>query len=289
MNTRKPTKRSEGLANAIRDFEAVFREGVFNGSNSVTTWRSAYLPYLKKVEKLGAVTLTPEILRQALESYPPASRSRQQCGSVLGILARFAGIDLPADWSDLATGYLAPTKESKATVDDSAILDGYARIPSDEWKVVYGLIAAYGLRNYEPFFCDFSSMKPSDGYTLKVLPVGNVGAREIHPLNHQWIEGFGLAALAGNARILPRVCIDLEKTTLQQVGRRVSEQFKRYQSGVLASDLRHSWAVRAIKSSIPDSVTAKMMGVDIPRFVGEYRAWIDVRDQEYMRTRFWAA
>lgn len=280
-------KRSIPLRRAIKNFEAAFWAGAFNGSGSKSSWQSAYLPYLRKLEQLGGEDLTAELLRQALESYPSATRGRQQCGRVIGMLARSAGLDLPGDWNELATGYIMPTKESKAIADDSAILDGYFRIPSNAWKLVYGLVATYGLRNYEPFFCDFSLMNPSDGWTLRVLPIGSSAARDIQTLNHDWIQRFDLAVVAGNPDVLPQVSRDLRKTTLQQVGRRVAEQFRRYDVGVLASDLRHSWALRAIKASIPDSVTARMMGIDIPRFVSEYQAWIDLRDQEYMRSRSW--
>ena len=60
--------------------------------------------------------------------------------------------------------------------------------------------------------------------------------------------------LAENPAALPAIQTDLRRTTLQQVGRRVSEQFRRYDLPITPYDLRHAWAVRTIHVGLPDTV-----------------------------------
>ena len=62
-----------------------------NPAGCRTTWTSAYLPYLRRLRQQAvsqALPLTTQLLEAVLESYPLASRGRQQCGTALAALAR---------------------------------------------------------------------------------------------------------------------------------------------------------------------------------------------------------
>ncbi|MFM8935376.1 MAG: tyrosine-type recombinase/integrase, partial [Vulcanococcus sp.] len=63
-------------------------------------------------------------------------------------------------------------------------------------------------------------------------------------------------------------------TTLQQVGRRVAEQFRRYGLPLTPYDLRHAWAVRTIHIGLPDTVAARMMGHSVAIHTRTYHHWI---------------
>jgi integrase len=94
------------------------------------------------------------------------------------------------------------------------------------------------------------------------------------------VDRFNLTLLASNAGALPPVCTDLRQTTLQQVGRRVAEQFRRYDVPLTPYDLRHAWAVRTIHIGLPDTVAARMMGHSVAIHTRTYHHWITRRDQQ---------
>ena len=94
------------------------------------------------------------------------------------------------------------------------------------------------------------------------------------------MDRFNLTHLASNAAALPPVCTDLRHTTLQQVGRRVAEQFRRYDVPLTPYDLRHAWAVRTIHIGLPDTVAARMMGHSVAIHTRTYHHWITRRDQQ---------
>ncbi|MGB7563628.1 MAG: site-specific integrase [Prochlorococcaceae cyanobacterium] len=254
-----------------------------NRAGTHTTWRSAYLPYLRR---LGAQAqeadrpLDVALLLQVLESYGPASRSRQQCGIALAALARFLELELPSDWSQRAGGYGLHRAQFRQLPSDDLILGLLERIPNPQWRLAYGLMATYGLRNHELFFCDCSALAPGGDRVLRVLPTSKTGEHQVWPFQPAWVERFDLPRLGVEAAALPPVCTDLERTTLQQVGRRVAEQFRRYGLPITPYDLRHAWAVRTIHIGLPDTVAARMMGHSVAIHTRTYHHWITRRDQQ---------
>jgi integrase len=153
-------------------------------------------------------------------------------------------------------------------------------IPNPRWRLVYGLMATYGLRNHEAFFCDVSALAPGGDRVIRVLPTSKTGEHQVWPFQPGWVDQFGLEALAAGSDALPQVSTDLRRTTLQQVGRRVAEQFRRYNLPITPYDLRHAWAVRTIHIGLPDTVAARMMGHSVAIHTRTYHHWITRRDQQ---------
>ncbi|MCP9928142.1 site-specific integrase [Cyanobium sp. CH-040] len=257
-----------------------------NPAGSRTTWTAAYRPYLRRLLQLGEpqhplpVAALSQLLERVLESYEPASSSRQQCGIALAALARQGGIPLPPDWGERAAGYGLHVARFRRLPSDSQILQLLELIPSRAWRLVYGLMATYGLRNHEVFFCDLSALAPGGDRVIRVLPATKTGEHQVWPFLPEWVEHFGLEALGGMPDLLPPVCTDLGRTTLQQVGRRVAEQFRRYGLPITPYDLRHAWAVRTIHIGLPDTVAARMMGHSVAIHTRTYHHWITRRDQQ---------
>ncbi|MFM7269165.1 MAG: site-specific integrase [Cyanobium sp.] len=250
-------------------------------AGSRTTWTAAYLPYLRRLARRGnGRTLNSGLLEEVLESYALASRSRQQCAVALAAFARHQGLALPHDWSERAAGYGLHQARFRQLPTDAEILDLAATIPNPRWRLIYGLIATYGLRNHEAFFCDTSTLAPGGDRVIRVLPTSKTGEHQVWPFQPQWVDHFGLVALARGRDALPAVRTDLPATTLQQVGRRVSEQFRRYGLPLTPYDLRHAWAVRTIHIGLPDTVAARMMGHSVAIHTRTYHHWITRRDQQ---------
>jgi integrase len=256
-------------------------------AGSRSTWSGAYRPYLRRLAEVAATAHAPAtpaidavLLEQVLESYPLASRSRQQCGIALGALARHLQLELPADWSERSGGYGLHVARFRGLPSDARILELVEAIPNPRWRLAYGLMATYGLRNHEVFFCDFSALAPGGDRVLRVLPTSKTGEHQVWPFQPDWVERFGLERLAHNGEGLPPVSTDLRRTTLQQVGRRVAEQFRRYALPITPYDLRHAWAVRTIHIGLPDTVAARMMGHSVAIHTRTYHHWITRRDQQ---------
>ena len=254
-----------------------------NPAGCRTTWSSAYLPYLRRLAAVAAERDLPlglPLLELALESYAASSRSRQQCGTALAALARHFELDLPDNWSERAAGYGLHAAQFRRLPGDPQILLWAEQIPNPAWRLAYGLMATYGLRNHEVFFCDLSALAPGGDRVIRVLPTSKTGEHQVWPFQPDWVEHFGLEKLGGSQPPLPAVATDLRHTTLQQVGRRVAEQFRRYELPITPYDLRHAWAVRTIHIGLPDTVAARMMGHSVAIHTRTYHHWITRRDQQ---------
>jgi integrase len=281
-----PQPQTSGVEAAVAAFEQAFFSDPRRRRNppgSRTTWMAAYRPYLRRLSDLGGGQdhpLDPGLLLQTLETYAPGSRSRQQCGTALAALARQAGLVLPADWTERAAGYGLHVARFRQLPSDRQILELVEQVPNPGWRLVYGLIACYGLRNHEAFFCDLSPLAPGGDRVIRVLPTSKTGEHQVWPFQTHWVERFGLERLGADPGALPQVCTDLRRTTLQQVGRRVAEQFRRYDLPITPYDLRHAWAVRTIHIGLPDTVAARMMGHSVAIHTRTYHHWITRRDQQ---------
>ena len=254
-----------------------------NPAGSRTTWTSAYLPYLRRLQAVAEREdqgLGVALLEAVLESYPLASRARQQCGTALAALAKGEGLVLPADWGERAGGYGLHAAQFRQLPSDQQILQVLERIPNSGWRLAYGLMATYGLRNHEVFFTDLSALAPGGDRVIRVLPTSKTGEHQVWPFQPDWVERFALPRLGEARELLPPVCTDLRRTTLQQVGRRVAEQFRRYGLPLTPYDLRHAWAVRTIHIGLPDTVAARMMGHSVAIHTRTYHHWITRRDQQ---------
>ncbi len=254
-----------------------------NPAGCRTTWTGAYRPYLRRLATMAQERDQPlgaPLLEAVLESYPPTSRGRQQCGIALAALARHLGETLPDDWSERAAGYGLHAAQFRRLPGDPQILALVKQIPNPSWRLAYGLMATYGLRNHEVFFCDLSALAPGGDRVIRVLPTSKTGEHQVWPFQPEWVDHFGLEQLGTPEPPLPPVATDLRRTTLQQVGRRVAEQFRRYGLPITPYDLRHAWAVRTIHVGLPDTVAARMMGHSVAIHTRTYHHWITRRDQQ---------
>lgn len=275
---------------SIKEFIESFKQEFFSSpirrrfeAGSRTTWKSAYLPYMRRLLKFANEErshLNISLLNQTLHSYELSSRSRQQCATVLNAFAIHCGLKLPKDWRKEAGGYGLHQARYRELPNDQLILDTFNKIPNPGWRFIYGLIATYGLRNHEAFFCDYSSLSYNNNHVIRVLPHTKTGEHQSWPFHPEWVEYFELNQIASNFNILPKVNTNLNQTTLQQVGRRVSEQFRRYELPLTPYDLRHAWAVRTIHIGLPDTVAARMMGHSVAIHTRTYHHWITRRDQQ---------
>ena len=244
-----------------------------------STWEKAYAPYLRKLaahmDRHPRQPIADAIVA-TLESLPAHRRGRQVGCTALKGFADYFQIDLPKDWEDLWGRYGNSKTQRRALPSDEDIVTWYGRIPNPAWRFVYGMMATYGLRNHEVFFCDYSRLSAGDPEGMvTVLETTKTGLHDVWPFYPEWIDGFRLRTV-----LLPEVNTNLSQTTLQRIGQRVSTQFKRYDIPFSPYDLRHAWAVRTIHFGLPDTVAARMMGHSVAIHNRTYHRWITLRDQQ---------
>ena len=244
-----------------------------------TTWEKAYIPYLRKLhttaERHSNLSL-PEAIYATVQSTKANSRSRQICCTALAALAEFLNLELPNDLKSFWGNYGNSQTQLRALPSDEQIVEVYDSLKNPRWKYVYGMMATYGLRNHEVFFCDAPKAQLCDrAAEIIVHETTKTGRHEVWPFYPEWVERFSLTN--GD---LPDINTDLSTTTLQRVGQQVTTQFRRYQIPFSPYDLRHAWAVRTILMGLPDAVAAKMMGHSVQVHNRTYHRWMTHRDQQ---------
>jgi len=270
----------------IDEFEEVFFKEIkneFQSSTRKTTWKSAYKPYIKRMISVYAQNEELDlnkIFLNTLKSYEKGSRSRKQCGTSLNVFASFMKHQLPPNWNLMSRGYGLKKASFRDLPNDDFIQELWRKIPNKSWQYVFALMATYGLRNHEVFFADLSSLKKGGDSIIRVLDTTKTGEHQVWPFHPKWVDIFELYNLGEDYSLLPKINLDLKVTTLQNIGKRVTEQFKRYQLKIKPYDLRHAYAVRTILYDLPDTVAARMMGHSVNLHTQTYHHWITKRDQQ---------
>ncbi len=283
---KKQIKDGFEFPNRLNQFEEFFfkeKKGDFRNSTRKTTWRSSYKPYMKRILDVYSDLeneALEKIFQKTLESYKEGSRSRKQCATSLSVLAKFLDIKLPEDWKLNSRGYGLNKAGFRDLPTDELIEKLWEKVPNKSWKFVFGLMATYGLRNHEVFFCDLSSLTNFGDKIIRVLPTTKTGEHQVWPFHPEWVEKFELSKLGENPELLPNIKRDLKITTLQNIGKKITDQFKRYSLQIKPYDLRHAWAVRTIFYDLPDTVAARMMGHSVSLHTQTYHHWITKRDQQ---------
>lgn len=273
------------LAEKLKAFEENFlsrspslgTQSVKANASTLTTWRTAYAPYLRKLEQIAQSRTQlslPEAIYATVRATPENSRSRQVCCTALNALSEFLQLELPKDLKTLWGNYGPGQAGMRNLPTDEQILTTLELIPNPSWRFVYGIMATYGLRNHEVFFCDYAALVAGEA-TVKVLDSTKTGSHEVWPFYPEWVTQFDLRNVC-----LPPVETDLSRTTLQRIGQQVTMQFKRYNLPFSPYNLRHAWAVRTIHFELSDSVAARMMGHSVAIHTRTYHQWLTRRDQQ---------
>ncbi len=262
-------------------FEEYFWKTRGGKASAQTTWKTAYLPYLSKLRaaaESNPSSNTGELIYQTILSTTPDTRSRQVCCTALKSFADFLGIMLPFTPQNFSGNYGYKHLKTRDLPDDETILKSYNLIPNPQWRFVFGIMATFGLRNHEVFFCDYSRLalaNQNQQATIMVQESSKTGSHEVWAFPPVWIDEFDLRAVN-----LPPLNTDLSQTSLQKIGQQVTRQFQRYHIPFSPYNLRHAWAVRTIHFGLPDVIAAQMMGHSVNIHTKTYHRWISRRDQQ---------
>jgi hypothetical protein len=273
----------------IARFERHFHQDRGQSASARSTWETAYKPYFRKLITIAETKphlSAAEHIYQTILDTDAGGRLCQGCCTPLKAICEFIDLEIPFAWQKLWGTYNQQSLKTRDLPDDETIMNWYYQIPNPAWKFVYGIMATFGLRNHEVFFCDYSNLQKdlqkhsqingqANSQIVRVLESTKTGSHEVWPFVPEWIELFNL-----HEAILPPVTTDLTHTTLQRIGQQVTRQFKRYDLPFSPYDLRHAWAVRTIHYGLPDAIAAQMMGHSIAIHTRTYQRWISHRDRQ---------
>jgi hypothetical protein len=241
--------------NWIEKFEADYYSRRGRTPTTETTWKSDYLP----AWRLLGDELTPEAFLSAVAQVPANSRKRKLVCEKLMSLAKFAGqpIDLKPYIGSYGVGETAPRY-----IPSRVEIEFNRELLKNHWQWVYGILATYGLRPHEVFFCEISSEHP---YLLKVLR-GKTGYRETYPYHLEWVSKWEL----WNQPQLP--CTG---QTFKEYGQRVTKAFSRGALPFTPYCLRHAYCIRlSTEYKIPIAIAANWAGHEPGVYLKIYQRWI---------------
>lgn len=280
IETAAVSHESPDLAAQIEAFKVHFfksRENSPKPASVRSNWSSHYEHYLSRIKTQSAKNprlSLADAIYAAIESTSPNTSNRRNCCAAINAFAGFLSLPLPIPIKSLQGNYGPSKANPRKLPSDKEILSAYKLIPHPGWRFVYGIIATYGLRPHEVFYCDYSMLaNGNEEASIETLECTKTGRHEVWPFHAEWVDAFNLRSVT-----LPNLLTDLTKTTPMRVGQQVSHQFRRYGIPFTPYNLRHAWAVRTIKMKLPDVISAQMMGHSVAMHNNTYHRWISHRD-----------
>ena len=253
---RKVAQKLETIGDWLAKFEQSKRDAI-----CATTWKTDYQqPFgrLPADEPIGS-----EVLLSAISKTTLNTRQRRRFCLAFRQLAQFAGIEL--DLGDLLGNY-SPTKvQPRNLPTDEQIENCFDKIKNPQWQWIYGVIAAYGLRDHEAFYLDLSK------FPIAQVLEGKTGYRQCWPLRPEWAEQWDLKNIK-RPPVTGKCHADF--------GDRVCKFFARSPANFCAYDLRHAWAIRAMSFGLDASLAAKQMGHSLATHTQTYHLALNEREQQ---------
>jgi hypothetical protein len=224
------------------------------------TWRVGYWSVLKTLPMDRPLTL--ELLENWVPKRGTTVSRREHYVTCAKWLARLA--DLPLD---LPTEHRSQPATKRSLPTEAEIVAAYASIVNPAHKWVFGVMAAYGLRDHEVFGLDLSQYPD-----IMVRSSAKTGRRIVIPLWPGEAWDLSVECLPDSWHTIADQNWDKPKVSNSKLGERVTRIFLRWESGPHSTrkrvkrwnfdayDLRHCYAQRAKLLGLDDFESAKLMG-----------------------------
>lgn len=245
----------------------------------------------KKVFLSDDVISPESVTSKIKQTTTPANRrhaivvARFICKSI-GMSMDFSGLtmklhpkkrDIPTDSQIIESFNLFDAYASNLTVNKAPAMETCKRN-----KIIYGLLAIYGLRPREIFNQPDLNwfISPENIHnTFKVHESNKTGYREVFPFVPEWIELFDLKKSA-NIILLQQHCYKpaSAKTLTSKVGN-LANFFSKYKIPFKPYDLRHACAIRAQLQGIPIKAAADNLGHTVEMHTKVYQQWFGLENR----------
>ena len=238
-------------------------------------WKTQWACYLNKLPL--DQYLTDQVILDAIKhKTKEGTASRERFCNKLKKFVEFLDFETKLDLKELSRGYeLSPVDEDTLPTDEE-ILAALDLIDDPEWRTAYRLQAVFGLRNHEIFFLNRSNVQIHEGIT--VLKVSKEAKTGFHPVAALYPEWFDDPEWNLRTAKLPDIELDLEKTTLADIGREVTMAFRRFKIPFTPYKLRQAWARRAMMFGFTDDAAAEFMGHSVQVHREHYHRLIAMKE-----------
>jgi integrase len=210
------------------------------------------------------------IILAVIETTKPHTETRKRTCQRLQALANYAGLKI--DLSDRSGEYGRKSLTPRDLPSDEDVKEWRDRVPSPAWRWVYGMIATFGLRPHEVFFCEFN-----DEYSVRISAETKTGSRIAYAIHPEWVSEWGLMDIC-RPNVTGKIPSDY--------GARNKRQFQRYKIPFPAYNLRHAYAVRvSALGDVSTAIAARWMGHSESIHIATYHYWIkdQVSEDVYRR------
>ena len=238
------------VVNWVKAFKKDYFNRRGNGPKVQTTWKTDYQQPFSKLPQ--DMPLLSQVILTAVAQTQPNTRARERYCTAYSALCRFAGVEV--DLKRLKGKYSPSAVNPRNLPSDALIEEWGDKIHSEEWQTVYWLIAIYGLRNHECWYCDLASLK--DDAIARLIEVdgetGKTGNRLALPVPKRWWKHW----LKGRDLAVPKLTV----TVNRDYGRLSAQYFNRLGLPFHLYDMRHAHAARMAVGGIDGMVAAKTQG-----------------------------
>lgn len=172
-----------GSAEPVRSLVARFeRHHRQKNQISDSTWRFHYACYYRRLPQEEPLTI--EAVMPLVFATKEHTRARQQICRQMQKLCNFSGLQV--NLLQYQGRYSSQAGQMRDVPSDEEVVAGWEKMRSPQWRWVYGMMATFGLRDHECWFCSFV------GDDLQISE-GKTGERLIElPLYESWVEGWRL-------------------------------------------------------------------------------------------------
>lgn len=254
------------VAEAVAKLEVAFWEGKVRTAAAERTWdRLAY-----ETRRLPAqAMLTMDLLVAHAQRTTAGSRSRLEACKVFKRLATLVGLSGVDRLDALRTPYEPGQRELPSEQELRGLLESLD--PEHKYSWITWALVTYGCRPSEVF-----SLSPSEDGTARVLTVKRKGKQPV------WRTAMALPIISEpSSRSTPwEITSPAQYDSLE--AKRITSAWGKWLNkqnpGLQLYDIRHSWAIRSIRESIPTGLAAKCMGHDIGVHTKTYHRWLEQAD-----------
>jgi len=244
------------------------RRGVLPTAADASTryhWAHHQGCFLRRLPVDAILDLT--VVIQVVEQTEPHSATRSQCVGVMSRLLRFAGwtTEQLQPLQALRGNYGSRSVQPRVLPSDEQIIQARSLFKNESWRLVYDLMAVYGLRNHECWQCQVEAEPP---YRLRVMS-GKTNARyPVLPLHPDWAQAWQ------PWRDVPLPALNPDAPNAYY-GTTTAARFRLEQIPFRPYSLRHAYAIRAtVVYGLPDTISARMMGHSVEMHNRTYQQWI---------------
>lgn len=265
-------QRGDRMGDLVKAFERNYFASRPKNAQTLKTFKHEYLQVFSRIG--DANHIDEVILRKFVENLTkPDTRSRRRYALACACLLDFAGI--PNDLREMVGKYSIKSVNPRSLPTDKDIAAIYDTFPENHiWlRWAFGMMATYGLRNYELWKIDYSE------FPIIFVDKGKTDMeRYVYPLYPEWVNVFNLDNPEAIAQLNRLAGKDNEA-----LGNKITKGFKRVGIPFSPYNLRHAWAARAIAFHWDLSLAAAQMGHSVAIHSRVYHHWIsrDVYQRAY--------